>query len=187
MDTMLDYEINKEMAESYLFIGDFDKAESYYEKAAKANANGADAYMGLATIAVQRGQINKAMKLYKKAVEIKPSDKALCGMGLVYMEQGRHDKAMDHFQRALRLAPGNMVALNCLVREAYSMGRVAAALPYLEAALETGVEQEAVSVTLAGCLICLGKGAQARRHLEAVLRINPSNEDARDLIQTMAA
>ena len=34
MDNQLDYEINKELGECYLFMGDFDKAEEYYRKAA---------------------------------------------------------------------------------------------------------------------------------------------------------
>jgi tetratricopeptide (TPR) repeat protein len=187
MDSMLDYEINKELGESYLFAGDFGRAEGYYSKATQAYGRGIDAFMGLATIAVQRGELDKALKLYGKAAAIKETDKVLCGLGLVYMEQGRNGKAMECFQRALRSSPGNMVALNCLVRVAYSLGMVESVLPYLESALKTGVERESVSVTLAGCLICLGRGDQARRHLEAVLRSNPSNPEARELIQTMAA
>ena len=33
MDNHLDYEINKELGECYLFMGDLDKAEEYYRKA----------------------------------------------------------------------------------------------------------------------------------------------------------
>ena len=39
MSNQLDYEINKELGECYLFMGDFDKAEEYYRKAAGSNAN----------------------------------------------------------------------------------------------------------------------------------------------------
>ena len=41
MDNQLDYEINKELGECYLFMGDFDKAEEYYRKAASNNAQSA--------------------------------------------------------------------------------------------------------------------------------------------------
>ena len=34
MSNHLDYEINKELGECYLFMGELDKAEDYYTKAA---------------------------------------------------------------------------------------------------------------------------------------------------------
>ncbi|MDR1857674.1 MAG: tetratricopeptide repeat protein [Desulfovibrio sp.] len=187
MDTQLDYEINKELGECYLFMGDFDKAEEYYRKAAGNNSQSGAPYMGLATVAVQRSELDKALVLYQKSASVEPTDKALCGIGLVYMEQGKHEDAFAQFCKTLDMSAGNMVALNCLVREAYQLGRVENVLPYLEEALKTGVEAEAVRVTLAGCLIYLGKGEQAREHLELVLGSNPSNSNAKELIETMAA
>lgn len=187
MSSQLDYEINKELGECYLFMGDFDKAEEYYRKAAGSNGECAAPYLGLATVAVQRSQLDKALVLYQKAASVEESDKALCGIGLVYMEQGEHAKAFEHFAHALDLRSENIVALNCLVREAYQLGRVEDALPYLEHTLAAGVEAEAVRVTLAGCLIYLGRGAEARQHLEAVLGANPANSSAKELFDTMAA
>ncbi|MDO5484302.1 MAG: tetratricopeptide repeat protein, partial [Desulfovibrionaceae bacterium] len=152
MSNHLDYEINKELGECYLFMGDFDKAEEYYRKAANNNAQSAAPYMGLATVAVQRAELDKALVLYQKAAAVEETDKALCGIGLVLMEQGKHEEAFSHFARALDKASDNLVALNCFVREAYQLGQVEAVLPYLEAALTTCDEAEAVRVTLAGCL-----------------------------------
>ena len=133
MSNQLDYEINKELGECYLFMGDFDKAEEYYRKAAGDNAQSAAPYLGLATVAVQRSELDKALVLYQKAASVEETDKALCGIGLVYMEQGEHQKAFDHFARALDKSCENIVALNCLVREAYQLGCVDKVLPYLEA------------------------------------------------------
>ena len=187
MDNQLDYEINKELGECYLFMGDFDKAEEYYRKAANNNAQSAAPYMGLATVAVQRSELDKALVLYQKAAAVEETDKALCGIGLVYMEQGKHEDAFGYFARALDKSAANIVALNCLVREAYQLGCVEKVLPYLEAALTSSEESEAVRVTLAGCLISLGRSDEARQHLEAVLGANPANSNAKELFDTMAA
>lgn len=187
MDNHLDYEINKELGECYLFMGDFDKAEEYYRKAATSNSESSAPFMGLATIAVQRGDLDKALVLYQKASDVEETDKALCGIGLVYMEQGKHEEACDYFGKALKKAPGNIVALNCLVRESYQIGKVENILPYLSAALESSEEKEAVRVTLAGCLIYLGRREEAREHLESVLCINPANQGAKEMIASMAA
>ena len=187
MSNQLDYEINKELGECYLFMGDFDKAEEYYRKAAHSNTLSAAPYLGLATVAVQRSELDKALVLYQKAAAVDETDKALCGIGLVLMEQDKPQEAYEYFARALNVAPDNMIALNCLVREAYQLGCVESVLPFLEDALQTGVEVEAVRVTLAGCLIYLGRSDEARQHLEAVLGANPTNSNAKELFDTMAA
>ena len=187
MSQHLDYEINKELGECYLFMGDLDKAETYYRKAVESAEEYPDSYLGLATIAVQRGQLGNALTLYLKAVNKNGGDKALAGAGLVYMEQGDHDEAMGHFERALTMNPGNTIALNCLVREAYSQNCVARIVPTLEACLEANPDNEAYRITLAGCLVTLGRQDQAKDHLQSVLAINPASQNARELYEHIAA
>ena len=187
MSQHLDYEINKELGECYLFMGDLDKAETYYRKAANSAGEYADSYLGLATIAVQRGQLDNALTLYLKAVDKNGGDKALTGVGLVHMEKGSHNEAMDYFERALAMNPDNTVALNCLVREAYSQSTVDRIVPVLEASLAANPGNEAYRITLAGCLMSLGQQDQAREHLQSVLAANPASQDARELYDHIAA
>lgn len=187
MSNHLDYEINKELGECYLFMGDLDKAEDYYRKAALSNGESVAPYLGLATIAVQRGKMDEAMVLYLKAASIEETDKTLSGIGLVHMEQGRHQEAFDFFSKALKCNPENMVAMNCLVREGYELSCVDQVVPFLRACLDVAPGQESVRVTLAGCLITLGQKDEARAELEAVLGSNPANAGAREIIETMAA
>ncbi len=186
MSSHLDYEINKELGECYLFMGELDKAEDYYHKAA-VNADGQpDPYMGLATIAMQRGDMNGALSHYHKAAALKESDKALAGMGLVHMNQGNHAEAFSLFCRALTINPANAVALGCLVREAYEQQRVEDALSYLYANLEA-TNEENTRVTLAGCLVSLGRKDEAVRHLQDALAINPRSVSAKELFEHIAA
>ena len=187
MSSQMDYEINKELGECYLFMGDFDKAEEYYRKAAESSTENAAPYMGLATVAVQRAELDKALVLYKKAADVEVNDKALCGIGLVYMEKGEHEEAYSWFTKALDLTATNVVALNCIVREAYHLNRVEMILPYLENAISTSPEGEAIRVTLAGCLMSLGRMDEAKSHLEAILAFNPSNTNAKELFASMVA
>lgn len=187
MSNHLDYEINKELGECYLFMGDLDKAEEYYRKAAGNNGEQSAPYLGLATIAVQRGKLDDALVLYNKASSIEENDKTLSGIGLVLMEQGAHAEAFEHFARALDHNPENMVAMNCLVREGYNLSCLERVTPYLSACLEVNPNDEAVRVTLAGCLISLGRRDEARGYLESVLGSNPANVSAKELFDSMAA
>ena len=187
MSSQMDYEINKELGECYLFMGDYDKAEEYYRKAASNNPNSAAPFMGLATVCVQRKDLDTALVLYQKASQVEASDKSYCGIGLVYMEQGKHVEAQEYFAKALDLNAKNIVALNCFVRECYNLNTVDQTIHYLEQASDETQEGEAVRVTLAGCLITLGRTTEAREHLEAVLVRNPNNNNAKELLATMAA
>ncbi len=187
MSSHLDYEINKELGECYLFMGDLDKAEEYYRKAIASNNTHIAPYLGLATIAVQHGKLDEAMVLYTKASTIEVTDKTLTGMGLVFMEQDQHEEAYAHFSRALEMNAENIIALNCLVREGYHLGRLNDVIPALEASICVSSEANAIRVSLAGILIALGRLNEAKEHLESVLGIDPSNENARELIASMAA
>ncbi len=131
MSGQLDYEINKELGECYLFMGDLDKAEEYYGKAVTSNGIHADPYLGLATIAVQRGDLDKAMGLYRKASTIEANDKSLAGMALIEMERGATAEAFTHFKGALAKNPENLVALFGLVRLGHAEERLEEVLPFL--------------------------------------------------------
>ena len=186
MSSHIDYEINKELGECYLFMGDFEKAETYYQKATSAAPEEADPYLGLATIFVQRAELDKAESLYAKAASLKPSDKAFAGLALVEMEKGLHDKAFEHFCEALGLNPTNIFAVNGLVQEGYFLNRLADVVPHLEAAL-AAEDMESLRYTLAGCLSALGRDTDAKVQLEMLLGNNPGHENAQELYAKIAA
>lgn len=182
MSSHLDYEINKELGECYLFMGELDKAESYYQKAASNNGVHPDPYLGLATIAVQRGDLGRAMTLYRKADDISSSDKSLAGMAMIAMEQGEHDRAFELNLKALALKAENLVALFGLVQLAHVLGRTAEAVEPLASYLDVEPAKSEVRYALAGCLVACGRAAEGRVHLERLLELDPSYAPARELL-----
>ncbi|WP_320169215.1 tetratricopeptide repeat protein [Maridesulfovibrio sp.] len=178
----LDYEINKELGECYLFMGELDKAEDYYKKAAGSNGVHPDPYIGLATIAVQRGEYDDAMSLYEKAHSVEVTDKSHAGMGLIQMETSRQEEAFTNFSEALSLNPGNMVALFGIIRIGHECEKVAEAAPYLERFLEISPEKHEVRYSLAGLYICMDEKEKAVEQLEMILEMDPSNESAKELL-----
>ena len=187
MDNHLDYEINKELGECYLFMGDLDKAEEYYRKAMASNGVHADPYLGLATVAVQRGNIDDALVLYRKAASIEACDKALAGIALVLMEKGEHEEAFDALLKALDKNPQNMIATHCAVQEAHYLNRLEEVLPCLENFLALESDNRAVRISLVGCLASLGRQKEAVSHLEEILKINPEDTEAKELFDALAA
>ncbi|MGE4538212.1 MAG: tetratricopeptide repeat protein [Desulfovibrio sp.] len=185
MSGQLDYEINKELGECYLFMGDLDKAEEYYSKAMTNNGVHPDPYLGLATIAVQRGELDQAMTLYRKASTIEPDDRALSGMALIEMERGEPAEAFTHFKGALAKNPENLVAIFGMVRLGHAENRIEETLPYLRDYLAIDPAKHDVRFTLAGCLVSLGRHAEAGAELEAILTQDPRYAAARDLAEEL--
>lgn len=187
MSNHLDYEINKELGECYLFMGELEKAEEYYQKAASSNGVHPDPYLGLATIAVQRGSLEEALVLYQKAAKIEESDKALAGMGLVEMDMGEHDAAFEHFVGALVHNPENMIAMTGMVQEGYALNRLDEVVPHLANCLALDGERDAVRFSMAGCLISLGRNDEATEQLEIILERDPANDSAKELYEKINA
>ncbi len=182
MSSNLDYEINKELGECYLFMGELDKAEQYYQKAVSSNGVHAEPYIGLATIAVQKGELKKAGALYEKATRVEANDKAFAGLGLIETELGSHERAYDLFEKSLEINPGGIIALFGLVQTAYSLGRIEKVIGYLENALEIDPLKVDVRFSLAGCLKSLGRNEEAGKHVEIILEAEPENELAKELL-----
>lgn len=187
MSNHLDYEINKELGECYLFMGDLDRAREHYEKAANSNGVHPDPYMGLATIAVQQGQLQDALALYRKAASIEPTDKSLTGMGLVEVELGSKNEAFGHFTAALDKNPENMVATCMLVQIGHQMSRLEEVIPHLENFLAIDPLKHDVRYALAGCLAALDRKDEAASHLDRILAADPDHEAAQELLAQFAA
>jgi len=182
----VDYEINKELGECYLFMGEYEKARDYYNKAIANNNEMPDPYMGLAAIAVKEGDLDAAYQLYGKANRVSPGEKPLTGLGMIEVELSRYEEAFGHFKSALEYNSGNMMVLNSMLQLAHVLNRLEDAVPCLEAALETG-DTEAVRYALAACLISLGRDEEGKKHLELLLGENPSNDSAKQLYAQFAA
>ena len=185
MSANLDYEINKELGECYLFMGDMDKAEEYYLKAVGSNGVHPDPYLGLATIAVQRGDLDKAMGLYQQAADIEANDKSLAGMALVEMEMGAQESAFDHFSRALELNPENMVAVFGIIQAGHALNRIEQIIPRLADCLELNPLKHDIRYSLAGCLSSMGRNEDALSELERILEHEPDHSAASELYKML--
>jgi len=181
MSGHLDYEINKELGECYLFMGDLDKAEEYYRKAMNSNGVHPEPFMGLATISVHRGNLDDAFSFYRKAANLEANDKSLSGMALIEMERGEHDAAFDHFSQALDHNPENMVALYSIIRIGQATSRLGEVVPHLESYLAIEPLKHDIRYSLAGCLVAAGREGDAKAHLDRILEQDPAHVCATEL------
>lgn len=182
----IDYEINKELGECYLFMGELERARDYYLKALKHSSEFAEPYMGLAAVALSEGDVKAAYEHYTKANSVAPGPKPLTGMAMVEVELGKHDEAFTHYGQVLEQDPGNMMVINNMLQLAYATSKLDAMVPFLQASLEAG-DTEVVRYALAACLTNLGREEEAKDHLEILLRENPANSGAQQLYAQFVA
>lgn len=186
MSQHIDYEINRELGECYLFMGEFDKAAEYYQKAADCGMEHADPFIGLATVAMQQGRAADAETLYAKALSLDANDKAYAGLALAQIEQDKFEEAFQNLGSSLKRNSGNMVALNAILQLGYQLNRVADVVPFMEQALADN-DNDSIRFALAGCLTCLGQTDAAREHVQVLLNKNPENSEAKELYAHIAA
>jgi len=100
-DNSLKKEAYLEIGESYLQLGNRNKALDYLKKAEKSASRGAAKL--LAGIFYESGDTNKAITYYKKVLASDKKDvDSMSKLGYIYKEKGDLPTALRYFQRALK-------------------------------------------------------------------------------------
>ena len=123
-----------------VMVQDPREAKKYFERAIKLDPDLADAYNGLAEVAISRGNFSAAEECYRKAyekaktrlgtedkkafawwgeLETRPYMRARQGLGLLYLEAGRFDEAIGEFKDLLWRNPNDNQGVRYLVAPAY--------------------------------------------------------------------
>ncbi|NXL98736.1 BBS4 protein, partial [Tyrannus savana] len=105
-----DWEISHNLGVCYMYLKHFNKARDQLNNALELNRHDLT-YMMLGKIHLLEGQVEKAIEVYKKAVEFSPENTdLLTALGLLYLQTGDYQKAFEHLGNALTYDPGNYKA-----------------------------------------------------------------------------
>ncbi len=89
-----------------LVLGDSDGAEQLYRKVLELNPENAAAHYSVATILIQRNQLDEAAAHCREALRIDPqAAKAHFNLGRILVDTGHPDEGIRHLSEALRLRP----------------------------------------------------------------------------------
>ncbi|NXT84813.1 BBS4 protein, partial [Zapornia atra] len=117
-----DWEISHNLGVCYMYLKHFNKARDQLNHALELNRHDLT-YMMLGKIHLLEGEMDKAIEVYKKAVEFSPENTdILTTLGLLYLQLGDYQKAFEHLGNALTYDPGNYKVLSsagpCLLSKA---------------------------------------------------------------------
>ncbi|MCJ7812368.1 tetratricopeptide repeat protein, partial [bacterium] len=125
----------------YLRKQDYEKAITYLEevvtKSDPTSTVYSQAVSNLAICYDIKGQSDKAIEIYKKALEISPNDKDLLfNMARLHAQQKNYEQAIEYFQRVLEQAPDDVDAIVDIGYCYNQLEKFTEAIPYLEKAVE---------------------------------------------------
>ncbi|XP_065796535.1 Bardet-Biedl syndrome 4 protein isoform X2 [Muntiacus reevesi] len=106
-----DWEICHNLGVCYIYLKQFDKAQDQLLNALHLNRHDLT-YIMLGKIFLLKGDLDKAIEIYKKAVEFSPENtELLTTLGLLYLQLGIYQKAFEHLGNTLTYDPTNHKAI----------------------------------------------------------------------------
>ncbi|XP_063102853.1 Bardet-Biedl syndrome 4 protein isoform X3 [Cavia porcellus] len=114
-----DWEICHNLGVCHMYLKQFHKAQEQLHSALQLSRHDLT-YIMLGKIHLLQGDVDKAIEIYKKAVEFSPENMELhTTLGLLYLQLGVYQKAFEHLGNALTYDPTNYKAISCLKRANY--------------------------------------------------------------------
>ncbi len=169
--------------------GKYKEAEALLMQPTLQNSNNPEIFQMLATIYYNRGQFNKAVKTFKKALQVDPTySDAAVGLSIILNDLGRYDEAKKVFEDAQSLIDKKKQTkastLTNTVEEKFASKHIELADMYLQyKRFDKALEQYQtaykmtqkkidVAILIAECLVQAGKPQQAIKELKAILQLN---------------
>ena len=165
-----------ELAKTALRTGDLSFAERVYTELAAQTQYAARPYVGLAHIAIARGECESALLHVQEAIKRNKSYVHAHALhGDILITKGLIDDAMKCYKTAIELSPLNVVryqvASDVLLRE----NRIEDAIAILEVANEVGLENHFIFARLGECYFKKKDYNKAIRYLRRAVNGEPDN------------
>jgi len=180
----------KNLANALNAAGRTSEAIARYEEALRLDPRSAETHYNLGTeLEKTAGQRNAAIAHFLEAVRLNPDYlDARCHLADSFKADGQNREAIEQYQAALRLKPDIVEVRNNLAIALDAEGQTAEAIGQYRAALQLKPEFAAIHMNLAGeYLKTPGGNAAAAAELETVLRLQPENEQAREILARIRA
>ena len=131
------------LAQTYLRLGDGNKAKEYSGKASDLNLNlpAAEKYMIQAATARVQNNADKALEAYDNLAKLMPQDPSIWAeQASIYEGKGNYDKSFELYAKVLASDPKNLDALLAIGGVQIERGKTEGSFDYLNQALSLAVQ-----------------------------------------------
>ena len=167
--------------------GKYNEAEPLLMQPTLVKSNNPEVFQMLATIYYNRGQFNKAIKTFKKALEVDPTySDAAVGLSIILNDLGKYDEAKKVFEQAQTIVDKKkVVPVHNQLEEKLSSKHIELAELYMQAknyelaqdnylkAYHLSHKKGDISLLIAECYVQAGQKDKAVKELKAVIKIDP--------------
>jgi len=183
-DSIQDYELLQELGDCHTSVGDYEKAQRYYEKAAVLEPDEPGPYVGLGVVALQKNLLDDAETAFRVARRLDANcAKAYAGLGLVAQQRADYKKAFEMYLKCLELDTDNLIALLGLFQTSCQMGSFAKVTYYLEVYLNMHPGDTSVMFPLAALYMKDGRLERSKKILSNIWALDTNHEDAANLLE----
>jgi tetratricopeptide (TPR) repeat protein len=167
---------------------DFKDDFSLWSKTVVQSPNSANAHGGLGHAYHKRGQLDKAIVEFQKAVRILPNHfRAYYILGVLYDQKGDIKNAIDNYKKSIAINPEFADAQYNLAILYHKQGLIADAIRQYKKVIELMPEDYEAHNDLGVAYAIEGQLLQAVSEWQKVLKIDPANKSARDNISKAKA
>jgi tetratricopeptide (TPR) repeat protein len=185
-DLASEYENLQELGDCCASVEDYARAKLYYEKAANLEPDEPGPYVGLGVVALQEDRIDDAEIAFRVACRLDTAcARAYAGLGMVAQQRTDYKQAFEMYLKCLERDQDNMIALLGLFQASCEMGSFAEVIHYLEVYLDMHPDDRSVMFPLAALYMKDGRFDDSRKALLALLTLDPSHEDAANLLEEL--
>ena len=166
--------------------GRSDEARRWFSAAVSISKMAHAAYYELSFQHLEKGDLELASEALRTAISLHPlSADYRYTLGTLLRDLGNGDEAIEQFRRAVALDPHYSYAVHDLASAYLDRNEPGEALAVLT---EVGGVDSAETVILAAeAHVRVGDRVEAERLLEAVLEVEPSNNEAREALEALKA
>lgn len=166
--------------------GNYKVAEPLLNQLILQNSRNAEVYQMLATIYYDKGQFNKAIRTFKRALEIDPTyTDASVGLSIILNDLGKYEEGQQVFDEAQKLLERKSGKMDSYVEEKLASKHeeladiyfqykfYAEALDQLFRAQKLTSRKAEITMRIAECYVKLGDSDRAIRELKGLIREYP--------------
>jgi tetratricopeptide (TPR) repeat protein len=167
----------------------FDRALDAFGRATDADPEFASwSYAQMGEVWSRRGDQEKAIQLYEKAVELNPTNvPVLINLGVARLMTEKWDEAVEAFLRVIALNPGDSAAYHGLGAAYASKGDFGEAEAAFTEALRINPQNVGALLNLGVAAYNQGRLDEAEAIAHKVLEMAPGDETAANLLEELAA
>ncbi len=181
-DSREEFQSRLDDAELALLAFDIGAASRELEAAHELDPSNHELSFFLAELFFNESEQDKALIYFRRVLAVKPDHfESLVYGGVLYHDQGHNRRAEELLKRAVALDPENFLPSFSLGAVYACQGKLAAAAVFLERAVVAEPVPQA-HYLLGNCSYEMGKVTQAIRHLREAVRLDPTYEEAHDLL-----